>query len=149
METKMSNEKKTVHMKHTAYGTVLCGMKGTMTDNEDDVNCAQCERMMMTGHYKEPVKEDRKEPTPISKPKKVDEKRAKQRMANLKKNQQKKPKPFCLCGCGEQTKGGRFKPGHDAKYHSAQKEKEHPRLKKNKSTGNHRMDTILGAIRHL
>lgn len=30
----------------------------------------------------------------------------------------------CLCGCGEMTKGGRFRPGHDAKYHSAQKAKE-------------------------
>lgn len=28
------------------------------------------------------------------------------------------PKP-CLCGCGGMTKGGRFLPGHDAKYHSA------------------------------
>lgn len=27
----------------------------------------------------------------------------------------------CECGCGEQTKGGRFRPGHDAKLHSAQK----------------------------
>ncbi len=25
----------------------------------------------------------------------------------------------CLCGCGGMTKGGRFLPGHDAKYHSA------------------------------
>lgn len=24
----------------------------------------------------------------------------------------------CLCGCGGQTKGGRFIPGHDARYHS-------------------------------
>ncbi len=23
--------------------------------------------------------------------------------------------PLCQCGCGEPTKGGRFKPGHDAK----------------------------------
>jgi hypothetical protein len=27
----------------------------------------------------------------------------------------------CLCGCGGMTKGGRFLPGHDAKYHAAQK----------------------------
>lgn len=26
--------------------------------------------------------------------------------------------PDCLCGCGEKTKGGRFRPGHDARYHS-------------------------------
>jgi len=26
--------------------------------------------------------------------------------------------PFCLCGCGEQTSGGKFKPGHDAKLKS-------------------------------
>ena len=25
----------------------------------------------------------------------------------------------CKCGCGEMTKGGRFRPGHDARYHSA------------------------------
>ncbi len=29
--------------------------------------------------------------------------------------------PLCKCGCGEHTKGGTFRPGHDAKYHSAQK----------------------------
>lgn len=23
--------------------------------------------------------------------------------------------PFCLCGCGMRTKGGTFRPGHDAK----------------------------------
>lgn len=27
----------------------------------------------------------------------------------------------CECGCGENTKGGRFRPGHDAKLHSRQK----------------------------
>lgn len=26
----------------------------------------------------------------------------------------------CECGCGEMTKGGRFRPGHDAKLHSKQ-----------------------------
>jgi hypothetical protein len=30
-------------------------------------------------------------------------------------------KPLCLCGCGDRTKGGRFKPGHDARWHAAQK----------------------------
>lgn len=25
----------------------------------------------------------------------------------------------CACGCGEQTRGGVYKPGHDAKHHSA------------------------------
>lgn len=29
--------------------------------------------------------------------------------------------PLCKCGCGERTKGGLFRPGHDAKWHSAQK----------------------------
>jgi len=24
---------------------------------------------------------------------------------------------YCLCGCGEITRGGRFKPGHDARLH--------------------------------
>lgn len=27
----------------------------------------------------------------------------------------------CTCGCGGMTKGGRFLPGHDARYHAAQK----------------------------
>jgi hypothetical protein len=27
------------------------------------------------------------------------------------------PRP-CLCGCGQTTRGGRFKPGHDARLHS-------------------------------
>lgn len=30
----------------------------------------------------------------------------------------KQPKP-CKCGCGEMTKGGTYKPGHDAKHLSA------------------------------
>lgn len=30
----------------------------------------------------------------------------------------KEPKE-CTCGCGGMTKGGRFLPGHDARYHSA------------------------------
>ena len=25
----------------------------------------------------------------------------------------------CICGCGEETKGGRFRPGHDQKLRSA------------------------------
>lgn len=28
----------------------------------------------------------------------------------------------CGCGCGGMTKGGRFLPGHDARFHAAQKE---------------------------
>ena len=27
------------------------------------------------------------------------------------------PRRSCLCGCGETTRGGRFKPGHDARLH--------------------------------
>lgn len=27
----------------------------------------------------------------------------------------------CECGCGEQTKGGRFRPGHDARLHAREK----------------------------
>jgi hypothetical protein len=26
---------------------------------------------------------------------------------------------ICYCGCGEETKGGKFKPGHDSKLISA------------------------------
>jgi hypothetical protein len=25
----------------------------------------------------------------------------------------------CICGCGEQTKGGKFRPGHDQKLRAA------------------------------
>ena len=25
----------------------------------------------------------------------------------------------CICGCGEETKGGRFRPGHDQKLRAA------------------------------
>ena len=25
----------------------------------------------------------------------------------------------CICGCGEETKGGKFRPGHDQKLRSA------------------------------
>lgn len=32
-----------------------------------------------------------------------------------------KPPLECTCGCGGMTKGGRFLPGHDARYHAAQK----------------------------
>lgn len=35
-----------------------------------------------------------------------------------------KETPLCLCGCGEHTKGGKFRPGHDARYHSAQRKLE-------------------------
>ncbi len=40
--------------------------------------------------------------------------------AKDQKKTEKAPKvmPKCLCGCGEQTKGGRFIPGHDAKLKS-------------------------------
>jgi len=27
--------------------------------------------------------------------------------------------PVCICGCGELTKGGRFRPGHDQKLRAA------------------------------
>lgn len=30
-----------------------------------------------------------------------------------------KPKPLCACGCGAETGGGKFRPGHDAKLKSA------------------------------
>lgn len=34
----------------------------------------------------------------------------------------------CECGCGGQTKGGRFLPGHDAKYHSALRKAEEAKV---------------------
>lgn len=44
----------------------------------------------------------------------------------LNKDKEKKAKavivgPLCLCGCGVNTRGGRYCPGHDAKHHSALK----------------------------
>lgn len=30
----------------------------------------------------------------------------------------------CECGCGEMTKGGRFRPGHDSRMHSKKKQDE-------------------------
>lgn len=32
-------------------------------------------------------------------------------------NRKREGRP-CLCGCGEMTKGGRFRPGHDARYYA-------------------------------
>jgi hypothetical protein len=29
--------------------------------------------------------------------------------------------PECQCGCGERTKGGKYRPGHDARHHAALK----------------------------
>ncbi len=42
------------------------------------------------------------------------------RMATTPKERAAKVKTpqNCLCGCGGQTKGGRFIPGHDARYHA-------------------------------
>lgn len=50
------------------------------------------------------------------------------RMATAEKAKTKKPRAErvakvvepkdCMCGCGGQTKGGRFIPGHDARFHS-------------------------------
>lgn len=52
----------------------------------------------------------------------LEEKKAKAtRMAKEKKEaapKAVKPPQDCLCGCGGQTKGGRFLPGHDARYHA-------------------------------
>jgi hypothetical protein len=36
-------------------------------------------------------------------------------------NPPKKQPRDCGCGCGQQTKGGRFCPGHDARFHAQQK----------------------------
>jgi hypothetical protein len=34
--------------------------------------------------------------------------------------------PDCQCGCGERTRGGKFKPGHDARYHARLKREASP-----------------------
>lgn len=39
-------------------------------------------------------------------------------------NRKPKDPPLCKCGCGERTKGGKFKPGHDARYYAAMRKKE-------------------------
>ena len=45
---------------------------------------------------------------------------AKAREKVSKKPEVKNPKgQLCMCGCGGTTKGGKFLPGHDSKYHSA------------------------------
>jgi len=36
----------------------------------------------------------------------------------MPRNTQTKEAPVCLCGCGATTKGGRFRPGHDARLKS-------------------------------
>jgi hypothetical protein len=36
----------------------------------------------------------------------------------MPRNTTTKEAPVCLCGCGEPTKGGRFRPGHDARLKS-------------------------------
>jgi hypothetical protein len=38
----------------------------------------------------------------------------------VKTPKEKKEGPLCLCGCGDHTKGGKYKPGHDARHKSAQ-----------------------------
>lgn len=41
-----------------------------------------------------------------------------------------KPNPkLCACGCGEWTRGGRFKPGHDSKAHGHKTEEERKEAK--------------------
>lgn len=35
-----------------------------------------------------------------------------------------KPSRACECGCGEMTKGGRYRPGHDARHHAKLKREE-------------------------
>lgn len=43
----------------------------------------------------------------------------KQRLPKLPRAPRKpKPAQICQCGCGNQTKGGRFVPGHDARLHA-------------------------------
>jgi hypothetical protein len=53
--------------------------------------------------------------------------------------------PLCKCGCEERTRGGMFRPGHDAKYYS--------RLgghsPKPTSSGYHSIDTTMGLVRKM
>lgn len=53
--------------------------------------------------------------------------------------------PICKCGCGESTRGGIFRPGHDAKYYSAIG----GHTPKAKSSGNHLVDTVMGLYRKM
>ena len=65
-----------------------------------------------------------KDPTPISAAKSAKGKEKateKPRRATAATTQTATEGPECLCGCKERTKGGRFRPGHDARYHAAQK----------------------------
>lgn len=57
-------------------------------------------------------------------PKCLAERRPKDRVPSQPKSTAPKtPKemPPCLCGCGETTKGGKYRPGHDARHHAALK----------------------------
>lgn len=38
-------------------------------------------------------------------------------LPTMKRTRKPKPAQDCSCGCGGQTKGGRFLPGHDARLH--------------------------------
>lgn len=63
-----------------------------------------------------------------------------------------KEMPVCKCGCVDEatglpsrTRGGVFKPGHDARYYA----KENGHAPKAKSTGDHLVDTVLGLYRKM
>lgn len=154
-----------MHLNSEALGGgILCGMRGESTTERKAVDCKRCIRMMdrvkvgpsriskvtvaktgkrATGEVVKPDKEvDKKGPVEVVK--KVE-----------------KEFPLCLCGCVDEkgnrqhTKGGRFRPGHDARYHAALKgprpekpvrEKAAPKQKL-PLTGDHKLDTVLGMIK--
>lgn len=71
--------------------------------------------------------------------------------------------PMCACGCKDEegnrqfTKGGKYRPGHDAKHHSALKGPKPSRVAKVRATvkpkpertGDHLIDTTLGMVRRM
>ncbi len=160
------------------HGTTLCGMKGDKIANHDLVTCKQCLGLLKTGIRTDPVTMEYREKKKAEKKKLKEEKPVKLKGGEYKELKPKSPKvekpkpepkirvpkelPFCMCGCvdpetGERqrTKGGRFRPGHDAKYHSSllppkppkEKKEKPPKKEKPKLTGDHRLDTVLGMIR--
>lgn len=142
-----------MHME-SKHGTVLCGLRGDKTLNPELVDCQRCRRMlnsMKQAHNLGP----RKPATTKAVAKKVAPK------AEVAVPKVEKEFPLCGCGCGERTKGGRFKPGHDARFYSQEKaktegpkaERKHrevkPKEEKPKPTGDHLIDTALGMMKRM
>lgn len=166
-------------MKHLTgvKGHGACGFRSTeVTDVEGDVTCKRCIQKInagtVVGHKIEtgkqsdapPVKKEKRKLSAKEEKKaqKVTLKAQQKAAAPPKPVQEKRVKefPFCKCGCtdaetGERlrTRGGIFRPGHDARYHASllppkpAKEIKVKAVKVAKVlTGDHLLDTVLGMV---